>query len=151
MKKTLFWAPLLWGALSAHVLAGDYEWTGGWGMGVTEYSTSDGNNNALYIACPDYDDAVSAIATIEGQEYYSDQLAGGAGFDVIVDGETFSNPFFTDCRVCGANFPAFWQAFRQANNLYVVADGVQSKLPTAQLASVVAPLDSDENTCRAAW
>ncbi|MEZ3136603.1 hypothetical protein ACBG90_18025 [Stutzerimonas kunmingensis] len=36
---------------------------------------------------------------------------------MIVDGEIYNNPFFTDCRVCGANFPAFWETLRQTNHL----------------------------------
>lgn len=158
MEKKFLWALLAFGVLSGPAIAGTYEWTSGWGMGVAEYSVDDGNNNSLNIACPSSQDEtlpssgyVSAIATIEGKKYDSDTQSGGAGFDVIVDGERWTNPFYTDCRVCGANFPDFWKALRQANNLYVSADGTRSKIPTSGLASVIPPLDSPENSCHSAW
>lgn len=71
-----------------------YEWTSGWGMGVSEHLVDDGNGNELNISCPDYkeDDYVRAYATIGGRQYSSEK---GSGFDVIVDGETYSTPFFT--------------------------------------------------------
>ena len=94
---------------------------------------------------------ISASATIEGRRYHSDSLSGGEGFDVVIDGEVYTNPFYTDCRVCGDLFPEFWQAFRQANNLYISADGVRSRLPTKNIDSVIAPLDSPENSCASAW
>ena len=101
--------------------AGTYEWTTGWGMGVSEHLVDDGNGNELNISCPDHeeDGAVRAYATVAGKQYSSEEgaMSGDRSFDVIVDGEHYSNPFFTDCRACGANFPAFWQALRQANRL----------------------------------
>jgi len=39
-----------------------------------------------------------------------------AAASTFVDGETYSNPFFTDWRVCRANFPGFWEVLRQANH-----------------------------------
>lgn len=158
MKKSWLWVPLLCGALSGPTLADSYEWSRGWGMGVSEYAVDDGNRNALLVSCPDYYEGdsstegyVSATATIDGQRYDSDTLSGDRGFDVIIDGERWSDPFFTNCRACGANFPPFWEALRQANNLYVSADGVRSKLPTAGIARALPPLDSPENNCRSAW
>lgn len=91
-------------------------------MGVSEHLVDDGNGNELNISCPDYeeDGYVRAYASIGGRQYSSEE---GSGFDVIVDGETYNNPFFTDCRVCGANFPSFWETLRQANHLKLMADG----------------------------
>ncbi len=158
MKKPLLRATLLCFALTGQASAETHAWSSGWGMGVTEYTVDDGNRNALTVACPDRVDEsamagghMSAHALIDGREYASDTLSGGDGFDVVIDGETWRNPFFTDCRVCGDNFPAFWQALRQANHLVVSADGVVAELPTANLADAVPPLDSPANTCRSAW
>lgn len=135
--------------------AGTYEWTTGWGMGVSEHMVDDGNGNELNISCPDYeeDGAVRAYATIAGKQYSSEEgaMSGDRSFDVIVDGEHYSNPFFTDCRACGANFPAFWQALRQANRLQLVGGGHTINLPTTNIAAVLTPLDSPENSCRSAW
>lgn len=46
---------LLCGLLTcASVQAGTYEWTSGWGMGVSEHLVDDGNGNELNISCPEY-------------------------------------------------------------------------------------------------
>ncbi|WP_312956686.1 hypothetical protein [Pseudomonas songnenensis] len=130
--------------------AGTYEWTSGWGMGVSEHLVDDGNGNELNISCPDYeeDGYVRAYASIGGRQYSSEE---GIGFDVIVDGEIYNNPFFTDCRVCGANFPGFWEALRQTNHLKLVAGGMTINLPTKSIANALRPLGSPENSCRSAW
>ncbi|MGU1440777.1 hypothetical protein ACSEOI_02240, partial [Pseudomonas aeruginosa] len=121
---------------SAH--AGTYEWTSGWGMGISEHLVDDGNGNELNISCPNYeeDGYVRAYASIGGQQYSSTE---GNGFDVIVDGETYSNPFFTDCRACGANFPGFWEALRKANNLKLAAGGQTVNLPTKSKRTGITP------------
>lgn len=130
-------------------LAGTYEWTSGYGQGVEEHQVDDGNGNELNIACPNDDEsAVSASATIAGKRYLSDD---NIGFDVIVDGTTYSNPFFTDCHACGSNFPGFWAALRKANNLQLSAEGKTVKLPTKNLANTLRPYNSKQNLCRSAW
>lgn len=147
MKK---WIPALLLLATTPALAGSYEWTAGWGMGVSEYQVDDGNDSALSIACPDSaeDGPMRAHASIRGQQYDS---AESGGFDVIVDGETYGNPFYTDCRVCAGNFPYFWEALRKANHLQISADGQTVKLPTRNIDQVLRPLDNPENSCRTAW
>ncbi|WP_346796054.1 hypothetical protein R5M92_11335 [Halomonas sp. Bachu 37] len=139
-------------ALASPAMAGSYEWTAGWGMGVSEYHVSDGNNNELHISCPDdeYSGYISATATINGKMYSSSNQSGD-GFDVIVDGEVYSNPFFTDCRVCGDIFHSFWEPFRNANNLLVSVEGEMVRLPTTNLSDVLHPLESELNSCHASW
>ncbi|WP_374377789.1 hypothetical protein [Pseudomonas fluvialis] len=44
--------------ISASAQAGTYEWTSGWGMGVSEHQVDDGNGNDLNISCPDYEEVV---------------------------------------------------------------------------------------------
>ena len=134
----------------ASAYADTYEWTSGWGMGVSEHLVDDGNGNELNISCPHYeeDGYVPAHAQNGGPQYSADE---GNGFDVIVDGETYSNPFFTDCRACGANFSGFWEALRKANNLKLPADGQTANLPTKNITSVLHPLGSPENSCNSAW
>ena len=78
--------------------AGAFEWTSGWGMGTSEYAVDDGNNNALLISCPS-EGYVSAEATIQGERYDSESQPG---FDVIVDGVTFSNPLDDPANGCYA-------------------------------------------------
>ncbi len=129
--------------------AGTYEWTSGYAQGVAEYLVDDGNGNELNISCPDDDESpVVAYATIANKEYSSDD---GVGFDVIVDGTSYSNPFFTDCRACSANFPGFWSALRRANNLQISANGKTLTLPTKNLKSLLLPFDNKQNICRSAW
>ncbi|OHZ01904.1 hypothetical protein R5R73_15515 [Salinicola sp. LHM] len=152
MNKRLCLSFLLFCAMIAagrSATAGTYEWTSGWGMGVSEHLVDDGNGNELNVSCPDYaeDGYVSAYATIHGKSYSSED----EGFDVIVDGETYTNPFYTDCHVCGANFPAFWEVLRKANRLQISAEGSKVTLPTKNIAAVLKPLDSPENSCRSAW
>lgn len=125
---------------------GLYEWKSGWGQGTTEYFAEDGNGNKLYIACPDSEGAVSAIATIGGVWFSSDEEK----FDVIVDGETYNNPFQTDCRVCANNFEPFWAALRKANNIRVSAAGKSAVIPTNNIGKVLPAFSSKENSCRAA-
>ena len=138
--------------LTSPALAGNYEWTSGWGMGVSEYHVSDGNNNELLISCADdeYSGYISATATING-EYYSSSEHGRGGFDVIVDGEVYSNPFFTDCRVCSDIFRNFWKPFRNANNLFISAGGETVRLPTRNLNNVFYPLGNELNSCHPSW
>lgn len=131
--------------LASPAIAGTYEWTSGWGMGITEYSVDDGNGNELIISCAAYeeDGYVSAYATIHGQGYGT--------FDVIVDGEIYTNPFHTDCRVCSDNFRAFWEALRKANNLFIRVDDVNFRLPTTNLSQTLHSLDSELNPCYPVW
>lgn len=148
MHKQLLLASLLGWLATGTAFAGTYEWTTGYAQGVQEHLVDDGNGNQLDIACPDDDESpVTAYATIAGKQYSSE----GEGFNVIVDGTTFSNPFYTDCHVCGANFPGFWTALRKANNLQLSAGGKTVKLPTKNLPQVLQPLDSKKNLCRSAW
>ncbi|AYW72324.1 hypothetical protein N0002_07080 [Pseudomonas aeruginosa] len=130
------------------VFAGTYEWTSAYTQGVEEHLVDDGNGNELNISCPDDERPVTAYASITGKQYSSDK---GDGFDVIVDGTTYSNPFFTDCHVCGANFPGFWAALRKANNLQISAEGKTVKLPTKNLKKVLLPYSNKQNICRSAW
>lgn len=130
------------------VSAGSYEWTSGWGMGVSEHLVDDGNYNALNISCPDDEGGVSAYATINAKEYSSNDEAG---FDVIVDGEVYSNPFFTDCNVCNANFEGFWDDLRTAKRLQLSAQGQIVNLPSKNIGEVLKPLGHPENSCRSAW
>ncbi|HCE9893660.1 TPA: hypothetical protein NH521_001234 [Pseudomonas aeruginosa] len=137
------------GVIETCAVAGTYEWTTGYAQGVQEHLVDDGNGNELNISCPDDDESgVSAYATISGKQYSSND---DGGFDVIVDGTAYSNPFFTDCHVCGNNFPGFWAALRKANNLQLSAEGRTVKLPTKNLSKVLQPLNSKKNLCRSAW
>lgn len=147
-KKLLLTVAL--GAMTTNTTwAGTYEWTSGYAQGVAEHMVDDGNGNELNISCPDDDESsVTAYATIAGKQYSSDN---SSGFDVVVDGVRYSNPFFTDCHVCGANFPGFWDALRNANNLQISAEGKTLKLPTKNLKKVLFPLNSKQNICRSAW
>ncbi|WP_440468279.1 hypothetical protein ACKI1H_10205 [Pseudomonas sp. YH-1] len=149
MKKKLLLAAVLTTAAVSTASAGTYEWTSGYAQGVQEHLVDDGNGNELNISCPDDgESAVSAYATIAGKQYSS---SDDIGFDVIVDGVFYSNPFFTDCHACGSNFPGFWAALRRANNLQLSAEGKTVKLPTKNLSEVLQPLNSNKNFCRSAW
>ncbi|WP_152224110.1 hypothetical protein [Pseudomonas sp. SCB32] len=149
MNKKLLLTALLGTLLSSATQAGTYEWTSGFAQGVTEHLVDDGNGNGLNISCSSDDgQAVRAYASIAGQEYSSES---DEGFDVIVDGVTYSNPFFTDCHACGSNFPGFWAALRRANNLQITAHGKTVKLPTKNLSRELLPLSSQENACKSAW
>lgn len=147
-KKLLLTAAL--GAMATNTTwAGTYEWTSGYAQGIAEHMVDDGNGNELNISCPDDDESsVMAYATIADKQYSSDN---NSGFDVVVDGIRYSNPFFTDCHVCGANFPSFWDALRNANNLQISAEGKTVKLPTKNLKKVLFSLNSKQNICRSAW
>ena len=150
MKIRLVYGALL-SLLAFGVQAGTYEWTAGWGMGVSEHLVDDGNGNELNISCPDYeeDGYVSAYATISGKQYSS---SDDPGFDVIVDGKTYTNPFYTGCRACGDILRnEFWEALRKANRLQLSAEGRTINLPTKNIAQVLKPIDSQENSCRSEW
>ncbi|TWC70248.1 hypothetical protein FBY10_105298 [Pseudomonas sp. SJZ103] len=130
--------------------AGTNTWTTGWAMGTTEYAVDDGNGNELVIACPSDDDRyVSASATVNGRGYSSED---GRGFDLIVDGKTFHNPFYTDCRACSSIFThEFWGALRNANRLQFSAQGKVFNLPTENLKAVLPALNDENSSCLAAW
>ncbi|UJJ30518.1 hypothetical protein [Halopseudomonas maritima] len=124
------------------------EWTSGWAMGTTEYTINDGNQNELLIACSDDDGKyVQAYATIDGQVYSSEK---DPGFNVILDGTEYTNPFDTYCNICGQLFPSFWEHLRTAKTLQISQRGQTVSLPTTGI-DVIKPLDHPENTCRASW
>ncbi|PAU63661.1 hypothetical protein [Pseudomonas indica] len=149
MNKYILLSLILSSIITPTAWAGTYEWTSGWGMGVSEYLVDDGNGNELVIACPDDDsEYVSASATVNGRNYSS---KSEQGFDVVVDGKVFTNPFFTECRACGTNFPEFWEALRNANNLYLQTEGMTVRLPTRNIKRELPSLDDEGNTCRSAW
>jgi hypothetical protein len=151
MNKTLLFATILGCTTAGHALAGTYEWTSGWAQGVTEYQVDDGNGNELNISCSDDEEtSITAYANVAGKQYASDN--NGGGFDVIVDGETYSNPFFTDCNVCSDIFKnGFWADLRKANNLQISAGGKTITLPTKNLKTTLLPLSSKDNVCHAGW
>ena len=144
--KTALLISVLLASFATTATAGKYVWTSGWGQGVTEYLVDDGNKNELNISCPDESGAISGYATINGNLYSSDD----GGFNVIVDGEAYNNPFKTDCNVCAANFPFFWSALRKANNIKIEAGGKTVVLPTKNVGKVLPSLKSKNNTCRIA-
>ena len=152
MHKGILLALVFGGIAVNTAWAGTYEWTSGWAQGVTEHRVDDGNGNELNISCPDDDtQSLSAYATIDGKQYASNDSSGG-GFDVIVDGKRYSNPFDTDCEVCSDIFKNdFYLALRKANNLQLSVAGKTVKLPTKSLKKVILPLKSKGNVCRAAW
>lgn len=119
-------------------------------MGANEYAVEDGNGNELVITCPAEDGRyVSASTTVNGQVYRSED---GQGFDLIVDGKTFRNPFYTDCRACSSIFTHdFWGALRQAKRLQVSAQGKVITLTTQNLKTVLPALNDKNNSCQAAW
>ena len=73
------------------------------------------------------------------------------GFDVIVDGENYTNPFYTECNFCRAQFDVFWKALRNANHLKLTAAGQTVNLPTSNLKELLLPLGAPENSCRSTW
>lgn len=150
MKTTTLLIALLTWITASSALADTGAWSAGWGMGVSEYLVDDGQANALNISCPDDTEQgyISAYATLAGNQYSSTEAGG---FDVIIDGYTYSNPFDTDCHVCGAMFPDFWKDLRKAKRLELSAGGVVVQLPTQNIGTVLMPLDNPKNTCRSAW
>ncbi|WP_374442664.1 hypothetical protein [Pseudomonas panipatensis] len=148
MNQKLLLTALLGTLLSSVAQAGTSTWTASYTQGVEEHLVDDGNGNQLNITCPDDgESAVSAYATIAGKQYSSEN----DGFDVIVDGTTFSNPFYTDCEACSASFPGFWAALRKANSLQLSVGGQTVKLSTQNLPQVLQPLTSKKNLCRSGW
>ncbi|KAA6176761.1 hypothetical protein F3K50_07995 [Pseudomonas marginalis] len=119
-------------------------------MGTSVYTVDDGNGNELSISCPDDSDRpISASATVNGQGYSSED---GQGFDLIVDGKTFNNPFYTECSACSSIFTReFWGALRKANRLQFSAQGKVFNLPTQNLEAVLPALSDKDNSCLAAW
>ena len=150
MNNRLLFTAALGCLLTTTAYADSGVWSSGWAMGTSEYAVDDGNGNELVIACPN-DEAryISARATIQGHGYSSESEQG---FDVIVDGKSFSNPFNTDCRACSNIFKhEFWQALRNASRLQLSAQGRTINLPTSNLKAVLPALDAEESSCQAAW
>lgn len=101
----------------------------------------------MNFACDENDEMspVSGSATIAGKEFYSHNDKGG--FDVIVDGVEYSNPFFVECNACSGNFPEFWTAMRKAKTIVLKAEGMTSQIPTKGLSKLTKPYNSKENPC----
>ncbi len=138
--------------LAFPVLAGNHEWTSGWGMGVSEFHVSDGSGNEILISCPNEieDGYVSATVILFGERYGSD-LSAQSQFDVVVDGKLYLNPFYTDCRVCGEIFRDFWEDFRNAGTLDIIAGDRKVSFPVNGLKSSLPSLNSVENPCKSSW
>ncbi|GAB7527924.1 hypothetical protein PS3A_03300 [Pseudomonas sp. 3A(2025)] len=127
-------------------------WESGWGQGVTEFSVGDEKANSLFFSCnaDDEEKTVSASATINGKPF--DSHGENGGFDVVVDGVEFSNPFNVDCRVCAGWFEPFWKALRKANKIEIRANGQSAQIPVKGLSQLLKPYKSAENPCVAnAW
>ncbi|HBO3902602.1 hypothetical protein [Pseudomonas aeruginosa] len=149
MRKRILLAPLLGCTAISTTFAGTNEWTTAYAQGVEEHLIADSHGNELNISCPDDDESsVRAYASIKGKQYSSER---DKGFDVIIDGISYSNPFFTDCHVCGANFPEFWMALRKAKKIQLSAGKEKVTLPTKNLQETLPALKSKENICRSAW
>lgn len=130
-------------------------WKEGFAMGTVEYFVDDGKGNSLVIDCPmDEERHIFGYAHVQGKDYSSgNELSdGNQTFSLIIDGETFSNPFETDCRVCGDIFRhSFWPALRKAKKLQLRVDGHLINLPVRNLSQLLKPLDHPDNQCRSAW
>lgn len=146
-KRELVGVMALAGLMTVVSQAMAFEWQSGWGQGVSEYSVSDGNQNELLISCPDYDGYVSASAVIQGERLSSrDQ-----GFDVIVDGKRYENPFNTECRVCSGIFRGFWDELRDANRLAIAANGLEANLPVNGISEALPAQEDPLYNCRTEW
>ena len=150
MNRSLLLIACLGLVASIGAYAAPHEWTSGWAMGTSEYAVDDGNGNELVIACPDDENRyISASAAIHGRTYSSEDEQG---FDVIVDGKNYNNPFNTDCRACSDIFKAeFWPALRKANRLQLSANGQTVNLPTKNLQAALPALGDQQNSCWTAW
>ncbi|WP_415769291.1 hypothetical protein [Pseudomonas sp. LB3P38] len=136
----------------ASATAATNEWQTGWGQGKTEFFAGDEAKSYLNFACDENDEMspVSGSATISGKEFYSHNDKGG--FDVIVDGVEYSNPFYVECNACSGNFPAFWAAMRKAKTIELKADGLTSSIPAKGFSKLTKPYASKENPCgTGAW
>lgn len=130
-------------------LAGPYEWTSYFAQGYTFYEVNDGNNNSLKVVCPGgWDDQyISAGATINGVDYSSH---ADSSFNVIVDGELWENPFYTECSACSQNFKfpnGFYESFRKANKLQLQAGGQTINLPVKNMDQMFPELDHFTSDC----
>nr|WP_290697392.1 hypothetical protein [Halomonas sp. UBA3074] len=134
--------------VSTTVAAASLSWSEGYGMGVVEYSVTDSTNNQLAIACPIEDGYVSALVKIDGEYFSSEDLPG---FDVVVDGELYQNPFYTDCRVCGDIFRSFWPKFREAGEINVVLGNASHRFTVKNLDNTLPELNEPDNPCRSSW
>lgn len=145
MKKTAF--AILLSLACASASAGTNEWQSGWGQGKTEFFAGDEAKSYLNFACDENDELspVSASAVIAGKEFYSHNDRGG--FDVIVDGVEYSNPFYVECNACSGYFPEFWDAMRKAKKIELKADGLISSIPTKGFSKLTKPYASKENAC----
>jgi hypothetical protein len=144
MKRALSFSLLLIACGSAS--AGTTAWDTGWGQGKTEFSAGDEKSSYLYFACDENDDTpVSASATIAGKPFYSHDDKGG--FDVVVDGVEFSNPFYVECNACASNFPAFWSALRKAKTIQLKAGPLSSSVPVKGLSKLLPAYKAKGNPC----
>lgn len=121
-------------------------WETGWGQGKTEFFAGDDKTSYLNFSCDENDETpVSASATIGGKGFYSHDDKGG--FDVVVDGIEYSNPFFVECNACASNFPAFWSALRKGKHIQLKAGSLVSELPTKGLSKLLPMYKAKDNPC----
>ncbi|KOX63843.1 hypothetical protein AA303_17235 [Pseudomonas psychrophila] len=136
----------------ASALADTNEWQSGWGQGKTEFFAGDEAQSYLNFACDADDETspVSASATIAGKAFDSHNDNGG--FDVIVDGVEYNNPFYVECNACSGYFPEFWAAMRKAKSIQLKAGGLTSSIPVKGFSKLTKSYASKENPCgTGAW
>lgn len=124
------------------------KWRSAWAQGINEY-ISDSSDTSFVIACPDEEGEVKATFSVGGKVFYSHDE--NSNFDLMIDGEKFQNPLFTDCNVCAGNFPYFWDKFINAQELSVSAGGELYEISVDGLKDTVLPLDNKDNPCRAGF
>ena len=137
LTLTLIFIPL-------SAIAGNQEWTQAASQGGTAYSVGDGKGNSLNISCSGADGSLLAAASIEGKMFSSND----ADIDVIVDGDTYRDPFNTHCSACTTGFPFFWNALREAKALNISASGKTASLPTKNIRKTLPPLKPKQSLCK---
>lgn len=80
-------------------------------------------------------------------------IAAGASTDpatkmvVVVDGRQFAAPFAGTSYASQADYKAFWETFRSAKSITILANGKEYKVPTEGLKAALPAYDSPDFEC----
>lgn len=122
-------------------------WSKNFSQATTEYYYKD-DSASLAIFCPE-GASVSATFESNGQVFEStDELKN---FNMEIDGEVFTNPFNTECRVCADIFVEFWKSFAQSKEAYVVIENKKIPIMTRDTKAIFFDDTGKLESCNTGW
>lgn len=124
-------------------------WTGGYSQGENVYQTKTANGkNEVALYCSGDSDAQTFFLSGKAPG----PIAAGAAEDNMkmtmqIDGHDYAVPFAAKSYKSQADYKAFWESFRNAKSITILAGGKEYKVPTEGLKAALPAYGSPEFDC----